>query len=583
MNKMKIYSLLLGIFIIMTGLYSCEDFLDKNPLGEPSTNDFYQSSNDMQLALNSVYQVLTMDAYQNSEWVFGEGCGDDMIMINAFDRSSERAKIMRFSFTPSNELLEERWAMNYRGIFRSNWVITKTPELYIDYLDSDASIVETDSLIFRQLIGQAKFLRALLYFNLVKTYGGVPIKPESLYVSGGTDNLVQARSSREEVYQYIEKDLREAILTLKDQYNTSATNFENEGKIEKGAAVALLIKVLAYQATPGQNHPKWSEALKFAEFLVDGTNSLTVRDVLDYNVLYPDESIAEIYYRLAIDPQASESELESAISPLAGKYGLNFNYSNIWNVAGEFQPGSIFEVNHIELQNRDDVGTDLFKTLLTWNLGDCNIIQPSTYFIENRNNQADFRLILSVYGAEKVPYEVSPKNPLNFPNQAGVYKWYTISTDRTLYHSNQSENQKNYRVMRFAEVVLFYAEALNETGDPSGAVEQLNKLRDRANLDMNIGFTRIGSEPMSMLEAEDYLGTRDMIRKERRHELCFEFDRFWDLVRQGTIAEAMDDYNSQISDVLTIKNFVPGVNEIFPIPQDEIDLSGGIVIQNPGY
>ena len=94
----------------------------------------------------------------------------------------------------------------------------------------------------RYILGQAKFLRALFYFNLVKTYGGVPIRPEIEMV----DNLVVPRSSAEEVYAYIEKDLREAAIMLPAKFID-----DDAGRASESAAVALLMKVLMYQATPG--------------------------------------------------------------------------------------------------------------------------------------------------------------------------------------------------------------------------------------------------------------------------------------------------------------------------------------------
>jgi hypothetical protein len=121
----------------------------------------------------------------------------------------------------------------------------------------------------RYILGQAKFLRALFYFNLVKTYGGVPIRPEEENVN----NLSVPRSSREEVYAYIEKDLREAAIMLPSKFTDA-----NAGKAGCGACIALLMKVLGYEATPGVSSDKWEEIVKLGQYFIEGS-TLTYKDI----------------------------------------------------------------------------------------------------------------------------------------------------------------------------------------------------------------------------------------------------------------------------------------------------------------
>lgn len=132
------------------------------------------------------------------------------------------------------------------------------------------------------------------------------------------------------------------------------------------------------------------------------------------------------------------------------------------------------------------------------------------------------------------------------------------------YHSRTAEKNcgnpdflpKNYRIMRLGEVLLMHAEAAFELGNSAAALSDINQLRERA-----------GLEPLAALN-------RESIWQERQVELAMEHDRFFDLVRQGRAQEAFAAQG---------KTFVPGINEVFPIPQQQIQLSGNRLTQNPGY
>ena len=149
-------------------------------------------------------------------------------------------------------------------------------------------------------------------------------------------------------------------------------------------------------------------------------------------------------------------------------------------------------------------------------------------------------------------------------------KWYTPLAERPQY---MYDNGKNRRWMRYSEVVLMYAEALNESGLPARALDQLNSVKAQANTINN------NSE---LYKAGGYSLMRDNIWKERRAELSFEFDRFFDIVRQGRAASVLHAFGAPRVNRRGLY-FIEGVNEVFPIPQNEVDLSNGVIAQNPGY
>ena len=209
----------------------------------PTNETFFDTTYKLQAALNASYDILQSNWYNESDYRFGEACGDDVIG-NDEGLSSQMGQLVQFRFTTSNTWIYNRYKINYEGINRVNQVIYNAHRVQLSTSDYSAYMQ------VREILGQAKFLRALFYFNLVKTYGGVSIRPEQETI----DNLVIPRSSREEVYAYIEKDLREAAIMLQARYMNA-----NAGKVGAGAAVALLMKVLMYQAEPASGSSKWQE------------------------------------------------------------------------------------------------------------------------------------------------------------------------------------------------------------------------------------------------------------------------------------------------------------------------------------
>jgi hypothetical protein len=149
-------------------------------------------------------------------------------------------------------------------------------------------------------------------------------------------------------------------------------------------------------------------------------------------------------------------------------------------------------------------------------------------------------------------------------------KWYTPKKDKP---QNAGDNGRNRRVLRYVDVVLMQAEALNETGNREEALEKLNLCKAQVNT-IN-GSTRL-------YQPGSYGYIRDQIYSERRMELAYEWDRYFDLVRQGRAAEVLHTFGRSRPNSRGLY-FIAGVHERMPIPQNEIDISNGVVEQNPGY
>jgi hypothetical protein len=335
----------------------------------------------------------------------------------------------------------------------------------------------------------------------VRAFGGVPLR---LSVPKGASEYNIPRSTREEVYAAIEKDLTEAAGVLPVNYGPT-----NVGRATKGAALALHAKVSLYQQ-------KWQQ-------VYDLTNQVMGLGVYS---LFPNY---EQMFRIA-NENNQESIFEIQAEYVPGNCGVsNSQYSEFQGVRGVAGGGWGFNVPTEDLANAYEPGDPR---------------RDATIIFRGETTPA----------GEAIPTSV--------PNPRYNQKSYVPFRD---YPGECSSGAgQNVRVIRYAEVLLMHAEAANELGKPEEALQSLNQVRARA---------RGGDAsilPNVTTTNKDEL--RNAIWHERRVELALENERFFDLVRQGRAPQ-----------VLGPRGFVAGKNEVWPIPQNEIDLSAGVLTQNPGY
>lgn len=560
---MKKSIVIIAFLFLMSGC----DFLEEEPIGLPHQDEFYGNINELQLGLNAVYNVLTTGNFQKNYAYIGSGCSDNMVTVQD-RRLSEEATLFSLRSSPLDIYLRRFWFSNYLGIYRANLVI-ESAKLVRTF---DAVNIENSRRKVREIVGEAKALRAFFYFNLVRTFGGVPIKETVLSVDGTNDNFKQPRATKEEVYQIVEKDLREAIIAL-DEFWSKGTVVSFLGRVDRGMAWSLLLKVLVYQSEPGIPSQKWAQALEVSSHIVDRqTATFTASDILNFSDLYQgdEQELARVKVDLLADTLSNEAFLRDVTAGMKSNfYDLDFNYALLNTEAADFSNESVFEVNQTIAP---DGSVNLFSPFHN-DINHSNLLQPFGDLSSNYPNDPRSLIAVMLSGDELIDGTGVGNPP--FPEKTATYKWYTLNTER--------KKIKNFRIMRYAEVVLFHAEALNENGQEGRAIEVLNLLRARARRIVEAGDPRVtSSSTPADYGISNYILTRDRIRRDRRIELCFEFDRFWDIVRSGTAEENFARYNNNIEAEYR-KNFRPGISEVFPIPIEEIDASGGLVIQNPGY
>lgn len=493
MKKIKILGILFSGSIIMGG---CAKFIDYNPVEDfQITADlFFTQPDDFRKALVATYSPLQ---WNWANVVIGDVASDNSVSggENATDQIGFQ-QIDDYTHNPVNSYLLETWRSCYEGINRANW------------LDENKDKLEFSGKA--ALYGEAHFLRAYYYFELVRFFGDVPLFTERRLTVSDSRSL--QRTPKAEVYAQIEKDLKDAISVL------PPTN-PQKGRITKHAAEALLGKVLLYQ-------DKFAEAATMLDNVVAGPFSL----VPDFGNIFlasgenGPESVFEIQYS-NLSPYFDWSH------PGRGQGNLAVQVCGVRNITGGSPYAQGWSTN-LPTQNL----AAAFQAGDTRK--DVTILDIEAYRLANPQFN--------------ITYLVAPFKNTGLYNQK--------------YHPRKGETSgqielnwlNNFRTIRFADVLLMAAEAHNRKSSPDVAKAQdyLNRVRRRAFGNNNNDITLTGQQ------------LTQAIWDERRLELAMEGHRFFDLVRTGQAAQR-------------IQGFVPGKHELFPIPQDEIDISG--LTQNPGY
>lgn len=487
------------IFISIT-LFSvtftgCEKFLDSNPQGYLNQENFPVSAQDALLAVNAAYAPMRFASYHSGTFPILDIMSDDARKgSNPNDAASTIGPYDNFTFTTTGAELASWWTTLYQAIKMANVVIIKVADI-----DMDADLKN-------RYLGEAHFLRALYYFDLVRAWGGVPLVTEL------NPPLQLGRSTREEVYDLIESDLLFAIEHLPEK---TAYPSDQLGRASRGAANALMAKVALFQQDY-INTEKY--ALEVINSNVYGLESVFV----DANGVAGEHGIESVFEIGAAGQEAPPGNQYANVQGVRGTpnrgWGFNRPTPNLRGVFEEGDPrmkGTIIDLGDV-IDGITIIGDGPTPDVTTDE--DDNIIEVEAY---NRK----------VW---------TPGNDV--PSQFG----------------------HNRRLIRYADVLLMAAEALNENNKPGEALVYLNEVRLRA---------RQGDDAiLPDVTTTDKDELRSVILLERRRELAMEGHRFWDLVRTGRAAQ-----------VLGPLGFVAGKHELLPIPQNEIDLSQGALTQNPNW
>ncbi|MEM7657591.1 MAG: RagB/SusD family nutrient uptake outer membrane protein [Bacteroidota bacterium] len=453
-------------------LFSCQENLNLTPITQKASNSFYASEAEVESAIAGVYAQLQNGGLYGLDLIgVGEIPAEDAFEEIAANDGGRFGQLDDFSTNAGNDLIGDIWRESYEGIQRVNVVLNRIGE--IDYeVPSDKSV----------RIAEMKFIRSLLYFNLVRLYGNVPLVLEETV--NPSDFFGQGRTPAEQVYANIESELNEAISDLPLE--------KSPGRPAKGAAQALLADV-------HMNQGKYSEA---ATLLATVVNS--------------------------------------------GAYSLMPSTSEVFGGTNEGNAEVLFEVQFASGVNGNSEGSPAASQFrpsgTTANAKGHNL--PSTAFVNSfapEDSRKD-----DYVGID------TAANPFYFSLK------YEVSA------TGVNDGGTNYYVIRYADVLLKYAEALNESGSTSEAIPYLDEVRKRAGL-----ASTTATSPSEV---------RDAIELERRFEFIGEGHRWFDLKRNGTAVATMNKWFQENGRNVVIDQ----TKLVLPIPQSQIDTDPSIT-QNEGY
>lgn len=533
-QNMKAYKIFAFFFLVLS-IQSCEDFLEKEPLGVETEANFFNDADNAILAMNGVYDVLGWDesnrASHNYEFFYGDILSDDAAKGSTPSDFPALIQMETWATQVNNGPSSGSWGNHYAGIYRANNAILNLP---------DAPLEEE---LKNRLIGEARFLRAYFYFYQVRLFGGQPLFDTPL-LPEEFGNI--KRSSVAETYTFIEADLREAIELLPERGEYSA---EDMGRASKGAAKAYLARTIMYQlGTDNTNGHTWEEVKKLTGEIIT-----------------------------------------------SGQYSLHANYAELFDEEIENTSESVFEVQNMHSAATWDaskVGSNhsiIQGNRTTWGWGFNNPTQDLVDEFEEK----DPRLAVTVYqnGDVVLGEEQEVDYPAN--NETG----YQNRKSMILRPANLRESPQNLIKVRYADVLLMHAEAAYYTNDEPAARQILNEIRERARNSSKPKGSEVNSLSYESYSAEEMDGVLppvlssvtgvallEAIRHERRVELAMESLRYYDQIRYGTYLDYLGEAMSADVKARAAQKSIQGsVNPIpvMPIPLEESQTWN--LEQNPGY
>lgn len=498
--------------LALLALSSCSrDFLDQQNPNAVTVSNYFKTENDVLLAINGLYQGLRSGSTvgENST-LYNEERSDNTGRNDNQSNAGEPFQFNDFSLLPSNTYLKTHWAAMYDIIARCNSVLA-----HID------SVPFSNPASKQRYTAEAKFIRAFIYFDLVRKFGDIPVSTEEITTKQRATELA-FRVKEAEVYKQIVKDLTDAL-------NSDLPKSQQQyavGRTSKTAVNALLGKVyLTMAETLADNKPQnFANAEKYL------TDAYNLREFGKLSEI-PYESVFDVKNKM------SNKELIFQVQYLQG----NQNYSS--SIARNYQArGETINSQYKSTGSGERVNLDLVKDYETGDI------------------RKDF----------SVKYASSPQ----------VKDWFiTKFRDTSDAAGISGYGGNDWILIRFADVMLLLAEAKMNLGKNAEAIALLDEVRSRA------GLPSYAVSKANPAYSAKYPTLKDAILHERRVELAFENQRWFDLIRNYNAQELVQyfskksqaDYgNAKLSNLSTKDRY-------YPIPFDEVKLDPTKMYQNPGY
>lgn len=488
--------------MVLGGLAACSSDLNVTNPNQVNSETFWTSAADAQQAVNATYNTLL----RLGTFLRWQGFSYDIRSDIGYSPSpwTDLANFNKFTFaTYDFDVNHDTWNDTYTGIFRANQVIANVPK------------INMDPVLRARFVGEAKFIRGLLYFHLMTLYGGnIP-----LITAPPLPGDRPPSSDSAHVWSQIEADLTDAAASLPVKY----TNSSDIGRATSGAAKGLLGKVLL------QEH-KWADAA---------------------------------------------TQLQAVIQ--SNQYALDSDYGRNFTAAGKNNVESLFEV---QVGDPTLAGSQaIFGLNISKMIGPCGPSfcdgRPTTWFFSQffldstTTGQVDPRLDATIFwnkpgGEDVYGTQFAVRYATNLANHTPDTLFFKKYGEYYIPGDQSWDASIDYKVLRYADILLMYAEALNEQGQTTQAFQYINQVRARVNL-----------KPLAGLNQSQL---RDAILHERLLEFGLEGQRWLDLGRQNLFSDlpTLQAHDAEFN------FFVPGKSLLLPIPTAEINLNPN-VHQNPGW
>jgi hypothetical protein len=569
MKKMKNKIKYLYLIVLVSGFVACSDLLEEVPVSQPSAENSFKTKANALAAIVGVYSSLHLEGvYGKSQSLFttDENNAGSKVPLSGLNL---------YTFTADNvEVILPIWRDHYKGINRANLAISKIPSIDMDVTERNT------------LVAEAKFIKALLYFNLIRYYGDVPYKDSE---TTSLNDLNIPRTPVATIYENIIRDLEYCVVHLKVKTAGLAGHATQDAAKTLLASIYLTKGSMAKRDNIGNGIADFTLAARYAKEVIDSNRY----SLCNY---FPDAFIVQNKNN---DEIVFDVQFKSPGLGVGNTIGINMGIpstaSGVDNLSSGGAQGAIRAnpYHQFYYEKADSI----------------------------RMQWTNARILINAATGGYTKVSAISANP---PVSAAKFRRYPVRSPGFVLQT--SDYDVNWPIFRYAEVLLIYAEALNETSGPSQlAIDALNKLRSRAR-NTNIGGIHRDILPRSLtLQRSTGLvdltlsnplvstpsAFRDYIILERSRELSAEGKRWFDLVRWGILKTTLRGLNAKctakISEIppvevptitaikwanywngrITEWNLITGALQDFhmllPIPNNERQANPSIGPNNPGY
>jgi hypothetical protein len=557
--KRLIYNIILCLGFV--GILSCEDYLDRMPLDVPSDDTFFTNETELKMAVTGVYNRLWFWPQGIAWWLSFDFASDD-----GWDRNGSPLQALgRGEQNPDNGYTNSFWPHFYRGINRVNFIISNSAHLR----------EEMDPATYDGLMAETRFFRALFYSYLTELYGDVPLLTDMVTL----EDSQTPRTSKSEVVDFVLSELDLVIGQL-------PSDVESKDRITKGAALALKSRVALWNG-------RWD------------VSAAAAKQLIDEGIYQVDEEYASMFTNAG----DNSPEVILRVQYLRGVQTHNIA-QNFW---------SRMALGHSNKKPPQDM-VDTYGCIDGLPIDESPLYDPQDPF-ENRDPRLNYTLVVPGSRLVHWIYETHPDStttldyredpPVRVPNIESSHAFasftgylYRKHVDVTNYPTDVSSSEQNLTLMRYGEVLLNYVEAKVELNELDQTVyDAINAIRTRPTVNL---------PPIEAGKTQEEM--RNIIRKERRHELGMEGFRYFDIRRWkvaeevipgpyrgrvnrysggGWLAEPPEidpigtptyDHISNADEMVVIetRSFKPERDYLWPIPRIELETNTALT-QNPGY